>query len=72
MKEETMTEVFPIEYETKGITGRDGYIVAEALYLAVQWIEHNPEKTELTHDRTAMLHILNVAFPDWEDTFGPP
>ncbi|NIR28746.1 MAG: hypothetical protein GWN84_05400 [Gammaproteobacteria bacterium] len=67
-----MSEGFPISYETKGITGRDGYIVAEALYLALQWIDHMPEKTRLTHDRSAILRILDTAFPDWEDTFGPP
>jgi hypothetical protein len=66
-----MSEMFPIDHETKGITGRDGYIVAEALYLAMKWIDHMPEKVRLTHDRTAMLEILNTAFPEWEDTFGP-
>jgi antitoxin component HigA of HigAB toxin-antitoxin module len=63
---------FPIDHTTKGITGRDGYIVAEALYLATRYIDHMPEKVRLEADRHAMLQILNTAFPEWEDTFGPP
>ena len=30
---------YPINFETKGITGRDGYTVAEALYFATKWID---------------------------------
>jgi len=69
-----MTEAtpFPISSETKGLTGRDGYIVEEALYLATQWIDHMSDQTKLDADKRAMLRILNAAYPDWEDIFGPP
>lgn len=67
-----MSDVFPIDHETRGITGRDGYIVAEALFLATKYIDHMPERLRLESDKRAMLQILNAAFPDWEDTFGPP
>ena len=63
---------FPIGLTTEGITGRDGYIIAEALYLAVKWIDHLPKELRSESDKHDMLRILNDAFPDWEDTFGPP
>ncbi len=62
---------FPINEETRGITGRDGYIVAEALYFATKWIDQMPDKVRLVADKHDMLRILNAAFPEWEDTFGP-
>ncbi len=63
---------FPISHETEGITGRDGYIVAESLYLAMKWIDHMPERLRPEADKRDMLRILNAAFPEWEDMFGPP
>ncbi len=62
---------FPINLATKGITGRDGYIVAEALYFATKWIDEMPDKVRPASDKRDILRILNAAFPDWEDVFGP-
>jgi len=62
---------YPINFKTKGITGRDGYIVAEALYFATKWIDEMPDKVRPASDKRDILRILNAAFPDWEDVFGP-
>jgi len=40
--------LFPINFETRGITGHDGYIVAEALYFATKWIDEMPDKVRPT------------------------
>lgn len=62
---------FPLNFQTKGITGHDGYIVAEALCLAAKWIDEMPDKVRLVSDKRDILRILNTAFPDWEEVFGP-
>ena len=62
---------YPINFETKGVTGRDGYIVAEALYFASKWIDDMPDKVRPAADQRDIFRILNAAFPDWEDIFGP-
>ncbi len=62
---------YPINFDTKGITGRDGYIVAEALYFATKWIDEMPDKVRPSSDERDILRILNAAFPDWLDVFGP-
>jgi hypothetical protein len=62
---------FPINFETRGITGHDGYIIAEALYFATKWIDEMPDKIRPTSDKRDILRILNTAFPDWEDMLGP-
>jgi hypothetical protein len=54
----------PINFKTQGITGHDGYIIAE--------IDEMPDNARPTSDKRDMLKILNTAFPDWEDVFGPP
>jgi len=61
----------PISFETKGVTGRDGYIIAEALVLAMKYIDEMPSKLRLTADEKDIIKILNAAFPTWEDVFGP-
>ncbi len=63
---------FPIDHETKGTTGRDGYLIAEALCFAIKWIDYLPTEQRLESDKLDMLRILNTGFPEWEDTFGPP
>ena len=63
---------FPISRTTKGITGRDGYIIAEALYFAIKWIDQMPKELRSESDKHDMLRILNTAFPEWEEVFGPP
>ena len=62
----------PIDFETKGITGHDGFIIAEALCFAARWIDQMPDNARPTSDKRDMLRILNTAFPDWEDILGPP
>ena len=69
-----MSDVNPysINFETKGITGRDGYIIAEALYFATKWIDEMPDQARPTSDQRDIYRLLNAVFPDWEDVFGPP
>lgn len=55
----------------KDITGRDGYIVAEALYLAVEAIDQKPEELRRETDKRDMLKILNTIRPDWKTVFEP-
>ena len=62
---------YPLNFETKGITGRDGYIVAEALYFATRWIDEMPGTARPAADQRDIFRILNAVFPDWEDIFGP-
>ena len=60
-----------ISFETKGVTGRDGYIIAESLVLAMKCIDEMPDKVRLTADQKDIIKILNAAFPTWEDVLGP-
>ena len=60
-----------IGFETKGVTGRDGYIIAEALVLAMKAIDDMPSNIRLTSDQNDIIRILNANFPSWEDVFGP-
>ena len=64
-------EMPALSIETKGVTGRDGYIIAEALVLAMRSIEAMPDNLRPTADQRDILSILNTVFPTWEDTFGP-
>ena len=61
----------PISFETKGITGRDGYIIAESLVLAMKYIDEMPDNVRPTADKNDIIKILNTAFPTWEDVLGP-
>lgn len=67
----TDSNELPISFETKGVTGRDGYIIAEALVLAMKAIDEMPDKLRLTADKNDIIKILNTAFPTWEDVLGP-
>lgn len=60
-----------LSFETKGVTGRDGYIIAEALVLAMKYIDTMPDKVRLTTDQRDIIKILNAAYPTWEDVLGP-
>jgi hypothetical protein len=62
---------YPINIRTKGITGRDGYIIAEAMVLALKYLDASPDPNQPNIDRRQIIEILNAVFPDWEDTFGP-
>lgn len=64
-------EDLTIGFETKGVTGRDGYIIAEALVLAMKSIDDMPDNVRLTADQKDIIKILNAAFPTWEDVLGP-
>jgi hypothetical protein len=64
-------EELTICFETKGVTGRDGYIIAEALVLAMKSIDEMPDNIRLTADQKDIIKILNAAFPTWEDVLGP-
>lgn len=68
-----MTDSDPaiLTFETKGVTGRDGYIIAEALVLAMKSIDEMPGNVRLTADQKDIIKILNACFPTWEDVFGP-
>jgi hypothetical protein len=67
----TDSNELPINFETKGVTGRDGYIIAEALVLAMKAIDEMPDTMRLTADQHDIIKILNTAFPTWEDVLGP-
>lgn len=67
----TDSNTLPISLETKGVTGRDGYIIAEALVLALKYIDQMPSNVRFTADEKDIIKILNTAFPTWEDIFGP-
>ncbi len=61
----------PISFDTKGVTGRDGYIIAEALVMAMKYIDAMPDNVRPTADKNDIIKILNSAFPTWEDVLGP-
>ena len=61
----------PIGFATKGVTGRDGYIIAEALVLAMKAMGDMPDDRRPKSDERDILTILNTCFPEWEDMFGP-
>ena len=65
------TEMPALSIDTKGVTGRDGYIIAEALVLAMKSIDEMPGNVRPTADQRDILKILNAVFPTWEDVFGP-
>jgi len=67
----TDSNELPINFETKGVTGRDGYIIAEALVLAMKYIDGLPDNVRPMADQHDILKILNAAFPTWEDVLGP-
>lgn len=67
----TNEENLPTGFETKGVTGRDGYIIAEALVFAMKYIDNLPSQARPEVDKKDIIRILNAAFPTWEDVFGP-
>lgn len=67
----TETVELPVNFETKGVTGRDGFIIAEALVLAMKYIDEMPDNVRPTADKNDIIKILNTAFPTWEDVLGP-
>ena len=61
---------FPIKADFPGFTGRDGYIMAEALYLASEWMAYHPQESRSETDRDDMLKILRAAFPGMLEHFS--
>lgn len=61
----------PINFGTKGVTGRDGYLIAESLVFAMKYIDEMPDNVRPTADKSDIIKILNAAFPTWEDVLGP-
>ena len=49
-----------------GITGRDGYIIATALYMAIKYIDSLPPEERAFSDQADMQKILNERFPEAE------
>ena len=52
------------------ITGRDDYIVARALYLAIKWIDAMPVEHKSPSDQTDMRAILDARWPELKETFA--
>ena len=49
--------------DNTNITGRDGYIMAEALYLAIKWIDAQPEERRSLSNQADMQAILDARWP---------
>ena len=54
---------------TEEITGRDSYIIARALYLAINYIDSLPFEDREISDQADMKQILNARFPELEATW---
>ena len=55
--------------QDQGITGRDGYIMAHALHLAIKWIDAMPEEHRALSDQQDMRAILKARFPNQAELF---
>ena len=55
--------------DTTGITGRDNYIIAKALHLAIKWIDAMPKEYKALSDQEDMRLILNQGYPSLADNF---
>lgn len=52
------------------ITGRDGYIIAEALHLAIKWIDAQPERRRSLSNQEDMQAILDAMWPELKEAFA--
>ena len=52
------------------ITGRDGYIMAHALHLAIKWIDAMPEEHRDLSNQQDMRAILQTQFPQQAKLFA--
>lgn len=53
--------------KTDSITGRDGYIMGQALYWAVKWSQAQPENLREWSNEQDMIALLKARFPLWGD-----
>ena len=51
------------------ITGRDDFVIAKALYLAVNHIDSLPPEEQPLSDQEDMQRILNEKYPKYEALF---
>ena len=49
--------------ESRNVTGRDEYVVCEALAFAIAAIDREPEERRLASDRDDMVVLLNAICP---------
>ena len=52
------------------ITGRDSYIMAEALYLATKWIDAQPKEYRSLSNQEDMRAILDARWPSFKEIFA--
>ncbi len=52
------------------ITGRDGYIMAEALHLAIKWIDAQPKEYRSLSNQEDMRAILDARWPSFKEIFA--
>jgi hypothetical protein len=58
-KTDQLSPTFP------GVTGRDDFIIAKALFYAVKYIDALPEWLQETSDQNDMARILSAIAPDY-------
>lgn len=47
------------------VTGRDGFLIAEALYLAIEYIDQLPRERRSVSDQADMMRLLTEMYPGW-------
>ena len=47
------------------VTGRDGFLIAEALYLAIEYIDQLPRERRAVSDQADMMRLLTEMYPGW-------
>ncbi|MDP6775104.1 MAG: hypothetical protein QGI63_12645 [Rhodospirillales bacterium] len=47
------------------VTGRDGFLIAEALYLAIEYIDQLPRERRPLTDQADMMRLLTEMYPGW-------
>lgn len=47
------------------VTGRDGFLIAEALYLAIEYIDQLPKGRQPLSDQADMMRLLDEMYPGW-------
>ncbi len=52
------------------VTGRDGWVMAQALHLAIKWIDAMPEEHRALADQRDMRALLQARFPDRAKLFA--
>ena len=47
------------------VTGRDGFLIAEPLYLAIEYIDQLPKERRPVSDQADMMLLLTEMYPGW-------